>query len=209
MDMSKLPRMSDTQRQQEAHAAAVAQQQQQPQPPSQGVDYRTPPAVSLERSVGAEVWISVILGLVFVYMGWNFARYTIATLTGQTFHTNVTWNTGEKAGQEVAYFELMGGTAYTESGIFLFGVAMLLEAAAMLIFFSGAPMKRALITFALGVTVLALAYNAVVVMILMGMGIFPLMSILAVAFGVYMAVYEWRMLQALNAVEARGGGATM
>lgn len=201
MDMSKLPRLSETQRQQEAHAAAVGAAPA-PTPPAQA-PVPAQPVVDLDHSVGAEVWISVILGLIFMFMGWNFARYAIATMTGQTFHTNATWNAGPKAGQEVEYFELEGGTAYTQAGIFLFGLALLLEAAAMLIAYTGAPFKRALVAFALLVTLLATVFNVFVAIKMFAIGIFPLMSALAVAFGGYMAVYEWRMLQVLNARAAR------
>ena len=203
MDMSKLPRLSDTQREHKAHAAAVgapepapAQPQYPSQPPQQ--------VVYLDRGIGFEIWLSLIFGLIFLFMGWNFARYAIATLGGPPFHTNVTWSMGPKAGQEVEYFELQGGVAYTQAGMFLFGLALLLEAIAMLAAHSGVPFKRGLVAFALLVTVLATLFNLFVAIKMFGMGIFPLMSAIAVAFGGYIAAYEWRMLQALNA-QPRGG----
>jgi len=48
--------------------------------------------------------------------------------------------------------------------------------------------------------VLAAALNLIVAVKLLGIGIMPLMSALAVAFGGYMAVYEWKLLQQLRAV---------
>lgn len=201
MDMSKLPRLSDTQREHKAHASASGAASDPP-PQRQYVPATPPP--EFDRSVGPEVWMSVIFGLIFLFMGWNFARYAIATLTGQPFHTNVTWSMGPRAGQEVEYFELQGGVAYTQAGMFLFGLALLLEAVAMLIAHRGLPFKRGLVAFALLVTLLATAFNLFVAIKIFGMGMFPLMSALAVAFGGYIAAYEWRMLQALNA-HARGG----
>src|SRR5688572_2022973 len=130
MDMSKLPRLSQTSKDDAPTPVAAEGSSAAPPLPDRNVpDYQ-----SRERggdydpgySVGAEVWISVILGIVFIFMGFNFARYVAATMTGKPFHTGVDWTAGEKAGTEVAYFELQGGTAFTESGIFLFGLALIL-----------------------------------------------------------------------------------
>src|SRR5688572_6393201 len=102
MDISKLPRMSETNK----HAppptepAAAADAGDQPArrelPPASYQSYE-----AARPGVGAEVWLSLIIGLILMMVGWTFARWAIATLTGQTFHTNVNWTAGPKAGQEV------------------------------------------------------------------------------------------------------------
>ena len=202
MDLSKLPRMSETNK----HAPP-------PPPPDQGepqlaaatpqpapVDYRSYDAA--RPSVGAEVWLSLIIGLILIMVGWRFARWAAAMMTGQPFHTNVNWMAGPKAGQEVSYYELEGFTAWTETALFLFGVALVLEAAMLAVVYSRLGGKVALTAIALLVTVLATALNLVVAIKLLGNGIMPLMSVLAVGFGGYMAVYEWKLLQQLRATNA-------
>ena len=208
MDISKLPRMSETSK----HAPPLEQAEPQmgaatPQPAP--VDYRSYDAV--RPGVGAEVWLSLIIGLILIMVGWRFARWAIASMTGQPFHTNVNWMAGPKAGQEVSYFELEGFTAWTETALFLFGVALVLEAAMLAVVYSRLGGKVALTAIALLVTVLATALNLIVAIKLLGIGIMPLMSVLAVGFGGYMAVYEWKLLQQLRALapsplEGRGLG---
>ncbi|MDQ3440293.1 MAG: hypothetical protein M3478_08075 [Planctomycetota bacterium] len=211
MDMSKLPRLSQTNKD-DAPAPVPGGTPAPPTPdPNRPVpDFQPRDSGAYDRdrdrggydpgySVGAEVWISVILGIVFMFMGFNFARYAAAKLTGETYHTNVNWTVGEKAGHEVAYYELQGGTAHTESGLFLFGLALVLEALGLLIAHTGAPGKRFFVGFALFVTLLATGYNLFVVAKLFGMGITPLMSVIAVAIGGYMATYQLRLWKQVSA----------
>ena len=202
MDISKLPRMSETNKHAPPPpepAAAAADAGDQParreSPPASYQSYE-----AARPGVGAEVWLSLIIGLILMMVGWTFARWAITTLTGQTFHTNVNWTAGPKAGQEVEYFELQGFTAWTDAGLFLFGLAMVLEAAMLAVVYSRMGGKVALTALALLVTVLATALNLFVAIRLLGIGIMPLMSALAVAFGGYMAMYEWKLLQQLNSL---------
>jgi hypothetical protein len=200
MDISKLPRMSETGKQAPPpvpadHVDSIEAPVRRARP----VEYRSVEPVRV--GVGAEVWLSLVIGLILMMVGWTFARWALATLTGQTFHTNVTWTAGPKAGQEVAYFELQGFTAWTEAGLFLFGLAMVLEAAMLTVVFSRMGGKVALTSVALLVTFLATALNLVVAVRLLGVGITPLMSALAVAFGGYMVMYEWRLLQQIRATD--------
>jgi hypothetical protein len=156
MDMSKLPRLSQTNKGDAPEPVAGQPAVAPPPAPQADVrDYerRDPSDYDPGYSVGAEVWISVILGIVFMFMGFNFARFVGATLTGQPYHTGVNWTAGENEGKEVGYFDLQGGTAYTESGIFLFGLALVLEAAALLAAHAGAPGRRALVGLALSGTI--------------------------------------------------------
>jgi hypothetical protein len=199
MDMSKLPRLSQTNQQGvPADPAATL-----PPPPPSAVPAEGPQhyrhASDVGYSVGAEVWISAILGVVFLFMGSNFARFAAAKLSGGVYHTNVNWTAGEKEGQEVAYFDLQGGTAYTESGIFLFGLALVLEALSLLAAHVAAPGRKPLVGFALFVTLSATAYNLFVAIKLFGVGIPPMMTIIAVAIGGYMAAYQWRLLKQVSA----------
>jgi hypothetical protein len=189
MDLSKLPRLSET----DKHAPP-------PQPPEESrpaPDAYQPVQVQSE-GVAAQVWLSGILGLVFMLMGRNFARYLIAKLTGQEFHTGVNWTAGPKTGQEVAYFELAGYTAYTDTGIFLFGLAMVLEAVVLAFVRRSTPATRALVTIALVITAGMTLFNLVLVVMLMSTNTLPIISLLVVAFGGFLTHWQWQMFQQLS-----------
>ena len=73
-------------------------------------------------------------------------------------------------------------------------VAMIADAA-MLLIASGAMARRTwLVWTGFGITVLAVAINAVTALMLMSAGLMPLMSIVAIAIGGYMAAYQWRLV---------------
>ena len=124
MDYSKLPKLSQTPA---PPIDAPATDTASPQVDPTRMSHPQP----ADSPLGAEIWISAVIGLVVIMMSWNFARYLGATLTGKPFHTNVVWQTGEQAGEEVAYFDLEGYTAWSESAMFVFGIALLFEAAAL------------------------------------------------------------------------------
>ena len=191
MDLSKLPKLSQTppapQQEPSADESPVM-------PPHRIVpDYVAAP----QPAVGSVVWVNTIIGLVLIYMGWNFARYVGMTATGQPFHTNVTWQVGPKAGQEVKYFELQGYTAWSDFAMFLFGLVILLEAAVKVLAVSKpGPWIRPAVGLALLLTLACTALNLVLLVAMLsgGFGI-GLFSVLAVAFGGYIASDEWQMLQ--------------
>jgi hypothetical protein len=160
--------------------------------PVAGIDYRSA-GVQTGPGVGAEVWLSAIVGVVLILMGRNFASWAITTLAGYTFHTGVNWTAGPKAGTEVDYWDLQGYTALQEAGLFLFGLAMVLEAIVLWVVHSRVRAKRLLLAFALSVTLMATAMNLLVSIKQIGFGLLPLWPMLAVAFGGYIAAYEWRL----------------
>lgn len=179
MDYSKLPKLSST-----------------PPPPPPAAPPPPGNAAPITAGIGAEVWISAIVGIVLMLLGRSFGAWAITTLTGGTYETGVNWISGPLAGQPVGYWELAGGTAWTDSGIFLLGLALILEAIALLAAATGTRMRIGLIRFALVLTLAATLYNGVVVGILFSMNILPLLSILAFGFGGYIAAYEYRLLKA-------------
>lgn len=194
MDLSKLPRLSES----DKHAPATpasGQPMQFEQPARPVLDYGAAPGSGLS----GQVWLSAILGLVFMMMGWTFARYMIATMSGKPFDTNVTWTAGPKAGQPVEYFELQGYTALSDAAIFFFGFATLLEAAVLAFARTNTALTRALVAFALLITVGMVALNVVVAGLLFNYGVMPLPSVLAVAFGGWMAMFEWNWLRQMLA----------
>jgi hypothetical protein len=169
-----------------------------------GVDYTTPALrVDPDLGVGIEVWISAIIGIVLMLVGRSFASYLAATLTGQSFHTNVNWIEGPKEGQEVGYWELTGYTALSDSAIFLFGLTMVVESVVLAIMNTRFKAKSQLVAVALFFTALVTLYNALAALMLLTAGVAPYSSLLAVAFGGYIAVFEWRLLQQLRAARQR------
>ena len=200
MDLSKLPRMSQTPARPDP-AQPTAPGEPLPGQPAPGtVVYAQPPRAHVDVGLGAEVWFSAVLGLVFILMGLSFAQWLVATLAGRPFDTGVVWQAGENAGQPVRYFELAGGTAWTDTATFLFGLALLLEAAALIATAkAGAGLRRATIALALLVTVAATALNVGVAVYLLTIGIRPFVSLLLAAFGGYMAFYLFGLWRALGA----------
>ena len=223
MDISKLPRLSKT----DSPPAAGADPAVPPPPPAVGYcqcgaplragarfcDSCGAPAagaaaqpivyVPRDAGVGAEVWLSAIIGAFLMLMGRSFAGWLIAKATGQPYVTGATWAPGNDLGRPadspVGYWELEGFVALNDSAIFLFGLAMVLEALVLALVGTRFRRKVGLVTLALAMTIAATAYNLFVGGKLLSAGLMPLMSLLAVAFGGYIAMYEWRLLQQLRA----------
>ena len=154
--------------------------------------------VPSDAGVGAEVWLSAAIGLFLMMIGRSFGAWLVAKMTGQPFNTGATWVAGEKEGQPVGYWELEGFAALNDSAIFLFGMAMVLEAAVLALVRTRFKHKAALVTFALLITVVATAFNLFVTVKMLANNTLPLWSALAVAFGGYIAVFEWRLLNQLR-----------
>jgi hypothetical protein len=212
MDLSKLPRLSETDKHTPPPAPPGQDQQLpptlNPQPVPQQVYRNYDPGADggIGMGMGAQIWLSAILGIVFMLMGWNFARFVIAKATGQPFNTNATWTSGPKAGQPVEYFELAGYTAYTDTAIFLFGLACVLEAIALAFAARNTGTSRMIVTTALALTVGMVIFNLIVAFLLFSSGIMPLASILAIAFGGWMAMFEYQLLRQMLATAPATAG---
>jgi hypothetical protein len=187
MDISKLPKFSES---------------PPPPPASPSPTDETQPAMPMparpyqQAGLGADVWVSVIIGLLMIYMGLNFGKFLVAKLSGQPYHTNVNWMEGAQAGKEVSYFELQGFTAWTDMGVFLFGMVLLLEAAAKAaVAIRPGYMSRFILFLAVVLTLATVLLNLFVCYRLMSVQITPIISGLAVAFGGWILVDEWRMLR--------------
>jgi len=205
MDVSKLPKFSQTPSpppEQTPNASDATQAA-----PAYPMHYENRPP---KPGLGAEIWLSAAIGLILMFVGGRFLMWAIATMSGKHFATGVNWTAGEKAGTEVDYWELMGYPALTECAIFLFGFALVLEAlvlaAAVSKFGTGA--KRLLVGFALLITVSATVFNIFVSAVLFRSGVMPIISLLAVAFGVYIAAYEWRLFQMFSSERSSSGTAS-
>lgn len=129
------------------------------------------------------VWISLIVGLICLMWGWNFARWLGPKLVGREWDTGVAWTAGPLAGTPVTYFELEGGTAWGETGFFVMGVALLLDAALLAAVHTQPRPTRGLLRPALGATILALAFNVGVCVYYLGLGFKPYSNLIAVLVG--------------------------
>ena len=193
MDVSKLPRLSETKPPEPAPQppAAQAPAPQPPSAPTRPVEYGTG-----ERAmIGAEIWVSLILGLILVLYTAQFGKYLIAAATGHEYHTGVVWSDDQpNAGKEVPYTQLQGGTFFADSSLFFFGVAIVIGAFAQFAWaFLG---LRAFAWFSLTLTLLATLYCLVAMVAIMHAdGPLPLMTLLCVALGGYAVIYEYSALK--------------
>ena len=189
MDLSKLPKMSQT------PPPPSGESSPQPQPPP---DDRADIS-HVDAGVGGMVWVSVILGALCIWLGRGFGSYMAAKLSGREFHTHALWNPGTpKAGQEVAYWDLSGSWAWTEASMFLFGLALILEAIALWVISSKMGGKKFFLSISLIVVVIATVFNLYTAVRVMGDGLMPLQSGVAIAMGGYMAMYQWKLLRVLS-----------
>ena len=79
--------------------------------------------------------------------------------------------------------------------MFSFGLALLAEAAVLVAAGTNAKFQRPFAGIGFFLAFIATAYNLIVAGIFFNAGILPLMSLVAVAFGGYMATYLWRLFQ--------------
>jgi len=127
------------------------------------------------------VWVSGIIGIICLMLSQSFVAWLFATITGQAYNTGVNWTIGDKAGQPVSFFELQGGTAFTQLGTFLLGVTLIVEAVVLLLWFRGVVKGNAFLYLCVTLAALALVANLGVAFYLFSIGITPLFSLLAAA----------------------------
>jgi hypothetical protein len=188
MDLSKLPKLSETPK---------------PPPPEPTPQPNPPPddradIAHVDAGAGGMVWVSLILGLLCMMVGRRFASYLAARLSGREFHTQSTWSMGPRAGQEVEYWDLSGSSAWTDASIFLFGLALLLEAVALWVITSRMGGKKFILSISLVIVVISTVFNLYTCVRVLGDNLIPLPSGIATAMGGYMAIYQWKLLRVLN-----------
>ena len=178
MDLSKLPKLSET----DKHTPMP------PPPEPQPVEYSAP-----GRSIdapGGEAWLGVAVGAIVQLMSTRFWSFVGSKIFGTAF----TWTFTDVDG--------VSPLAYTQSVYFfgdlalvLFGLVLIAEAAVAM-----APRNRLVLRTVLALTVIATLLNLVYLIQMMAKGYgLQLMAALAVAFGIYIASYQWRLLQAASA----------
>jgi hypothetical protein len=183
MDLSKLPRLSNTPTSPAPEPAAA----EAPKP----VIAAAPSAMAL----AGDVWISLIVGVLLIVMGFRFAKYAACALAGRTYDTGVTWTDGPNAGTPVGFWELDGHEALTDTAMFLFGLVLALDAGAMVAgaVLSGRAARTIVVAF-MALTIAGTLFNLYAAIVLWAAGIVPILSALAVAFGGYIFVSQARQL---------------
>lgn len=193
MDMSKLPRLSHTTKEDAPAAPAadpapaepLAYAGGEPTRPAPREDYR-----GYEPGVGAEVWISIAVGVIVLLMSGRFWQYAFN-------RGNFTWTFNDAQGNPLAYPQTV--FFWGDLAMVAFGFVLVLEGIVLAI--ARRPMLvAAAMTFTILVTMLNVSY--LIVMMTRGYGL-QIMSAFAVAFGVYIALSQWNLLKAARPV-ARG-----
>ena len=179
MDISKLPRMSNTPANPEP--ANVPAHEVQPQP---HVDYHIPPNPMPMGTGGIEAWLSFVVGafLLFMYPRW------LQWASSRIFHTHFDefmLNDKVVPYQQVPEF-------WMDLGPVLFGIVLILDGVVLL-----AGRLRKLLIGAFMLTLIGTAYNVVYVFASFSTYGFAPVSFLAAAFGGYIVWYQWNLIKAL------------
>lgn len=181
MDLSKLPRLSET----DKHAPPPQPEAKLPPQPARQADFAYAQPVS---AGGGEAWFSIVIGVIVQLMNTRFWSFVGSRLFGSEFPYSGTDETGAPMAYTASVF-FTGDLAMV-----LFGLVLILEGA--VISFSR---KGSLVMVAFALTVFATLFNLYYVVSMMNKGYgLQLMSALAVAFGGYIAMYEWRLIQTMR-----------
>jgi hypothetical protein len=179
MDLSKLPRLSETDK-------------QAPQPPSTADAPTSAPEpvrshfTPAPLGSGADVWISLAVGVILLLMYPRFLQWTGSRIFGTSF------NEFTLDGVVVPYPQVP--EFWSDLGPTLFGIVLLLEGIALLF----AHRRPAVLWAAFGMTVAATAFNAIYLIVTFSKYGLAIVSAIAVALGVYIAMGQWRMLQLIR-----------
>jgi hypothetical protein len=145
-------------------------------------------------TAGFGVFLSLILGLVFMLLGQQFARWGIATLSGNDYVTGKIFPPGGPDGNKpVPYWQLDDMSQWTDLGLFSLGAALLVDAVLMLVASRRGRVNPILFFSAFGVVSCAVATNLVVGWKFMSLTppVTPIVSIVAVIAGAFVLFDHW------------------
>lgn len=183
MDLSKLPRLSDTGKQ--APQPPPPEPSVPDAPPARPLHYRTAPRE--DAGIGPEVFINVVIGALVIYMGgWPLIDYIIHATTGRPFGYPVTGPSGP-----VPYLQSV--FLWQNLGALLFGAALILYG------ILGRSDKVFLSWTVLLLLWLAAAVNTVAVLTSLSVTGLPILQALCAAFGIYLGMHQWARVRARSA----------
>lgn len=196
MDLSKLPRLSNTER--PAPSAEPTPEGPSPAAPRTDavpvVDYRYPGVRPVATGRGPEAWISIGVGLIFLFVFPHFTQWWIHTV----FHTKTVPSflpiTDSQTGAEIPYSK--SDFFFNDLAIAFFAYALIVEGVALVLAGRNRP---GVVMFAFVVTAAAVALNAWYLVSSFGEG-FPVVSAIAIVLGGYMLWFQWNLARELRAV---------
>jgi hypothetical protein len=144
------------------------------------VGYATP---TMEAGTGAEVWISIAVGALLLLMQPRLLQFIAHKIFGSHFSPYIDTATGA----EVPY--TAQSDFWSDLGITLFGFVLIVEGLAIAF-----ARRRGVVMAAFVLTVLTTAYNLGYLVMTFSSGV-AILSAFAVAFGVYIAIFQWNLLQ--------------
>ncbi|HEV2296279.1 MAG TPA: hypothetical protein VGR35_20710 [Tepidisphaeraceae bacterium] len=190
MDMSKLPRLSQTNKDDAPTPVAADTVTAPPmaaKPAGEDVyEGRRYDPRHYDPGIGGEVWISIAVGAILLLMFRRLMQYVFHLLFGTYFAPYLMPD-----GTEVPYTSTPD--FWSDLGITAFAFVLIFEGIALAI----GRRRPGVILFALVLTVLATLYNLGFLIMTFSRG-FPLISAFAVAFGVYIALYQWNLLKSMS-----------
>ena len=185
MDVSKLPRLSETKPVQGSPENA-------PVPAPAEAPPAGPRLSTLETPrAGAEAWISIAIGLILIFMCPRPLQYLFTRGHPETF----TWTFTDANGDPMDYTR----TAFflPDVGVVAFGFILMLDG--LLLVFAR---SRSFVWVTLGLTFIVTALNLLALVTSMNQIGFQILPALAIAFGVYMMAFQWRLVQVHRAAAA-------
>jgi hypothetical protein len=196
MDLSKLPKFSQTK------SGDAPQPLMDPSAPPPDADRAPVPeyeraAVERERGPsysepgGPEAWISFAMAALLLLLNPHLTQYL---LSPSTFDTKVA-RSFDAAGNPIPYTKTV--FFWSDLAITSFAVVMALDALVLLM-----GRSRTLVAIAFGVTLLAILGNLLYLLMTFNTYGLPIMSAIAVAYGGYIAIFQWRLLNVLSARRA-------
>ena len=187
MDLSKLPKMSDTRRAEADRQAEAPPNAAVPAAPAGFGEAGMPPrpARVVQVESGGSGWISLIVGGLVVLLWPRLWQWIAHKLFGTSFSPFL-----DPAGNVVSYTQTPA--FWSDLAIGLFGVALLVEGVVLL----WAAAWRAAIWLSLVIVASATVFNLGYVVWSLSSGYAtPIFSLLAVIFGAFMCVQQWQLLQ--------------
>ena len=195
MDLSKLPRMSNTSTPQPGPGdAPPPTDSPPPQPPAMvtTVPVAAPPSATSTQGTGAEAWISIALGLILLFIQ-PFPKYAWSVVTRHAFDTGLIDST---TGEPLAYRSLP--QYWSDLSVSVFGLVLLLDGVVI-----GLTRRPAVVAAALCLTLIGTLMNLAYVVLTYRDSGLAILSAVAVAVGGYIALSQWRLLAMIRASRAQ------
>jgi hypothetical protein len=183
VDLSKLPRLSNSEK---PHASAPtqppvpAQQPAASQPIPQAASYDSAPP----RGFSGEAWLTLAVGIILLLMFPRFPQWGSSVV----FHTHFNQYVDADGVTIIPYTQVHD--FWPDLGCTLFGVVLIIEGLAM-----GLAKHPLVLWIALALTILATGYNLVYLIVSFSQFGLAVVSALAVAFGIYLIAIHWQLLR--------------